>query len=137
MSGITLSEKHGVNPSLDTCVWCGEPKGLILFGRLPKDKEAPKQVATDWEPCDKCKAQWSQGVAILEVRTTSTDRTIPVKAQGGQEVYLTTRMVCIRPEAAERIFERPFKQGDKLFLEDKAFEQIFGEALKNQEVEAK
>ena len=36
--GIKLSPKHGVNPSMDLCFWCGQPKGLILCGRMHEKK---------------------------------------------------------------------------------------------------
>ena len=32
--GIKLSPKHGLNPSMDLCFWCGEPKGVILCGHM-------------------------------------------------------------------------------------------------------
>lgn len=60
--GITLSPKHGVNPSLLKCPICGKEYGLALFGRLKGDAEAPKQ--TTGEPCDECQQKY---VTILEV----------------------------------------------------------------------
>ena len=52
--GIELSRKHGVNCSMDTCVMCADTIQLILFGKLPNDEEAPRQVCTG-QVCDKCK----------------------------------------------------------------------------------
>ena len=54
---ITISKKHGVNPSINTCFWCGGDKNIILFGKLPNDAEAPRNVCMDYQPCDKCKSQ--------------------------------------------------------------------------------
>jgi hypothetical protein len=31
---VYLSPRHGVNPSLDLCFFCQEPKGVVLFGRM-------------------------------------------------------------------------------------------------------
>jgi hypothetical protein len=49
---VTVSKKHGVNPSLEVCYWCGEEKNsIILFGRLPDDKEAPRYSCINYDPC--------------------------------------------------------------------------------------
>ena len=70
MSGIRVSQKHGVNATIPICAWCGKQKNEIaLLGKLPGDAEAPHNVILDYEPCDECKAQWEQGVAIIEVST--------------------------------------------------------------------
>lgn len=53
---ITLSPKHGVNPCIPLCAFCGEEKNQIaLLGKLRDDKEAPKYAVIDAEPCDNCK----------------------------------------------------------------------------------
>lgn len=54
--GIRLSEKHGVNPSLECCLLCGKEMGIVLFGKLRGDAEAPKQVCTG-SICDDCKKE--------------------------------------------------------------------------------
>ena len=54
MSSIILSEKHGVNPSIEKCFYCGNDKGIILFGKLKGDEHAPKEVINDLTPCEKC-----------------------------------------------------------------------------------
>lgn len=64
---IRLSEKHGVNPSLDLCFLCNEPKGVALLGRLPGDAEAPRQAVFDEEPCDKCLEWMKQGIILISV----------------------------------------------------------------------
>lgn len=54
---ITLSEKHGVNPSFVICTLCGEDTGEIaLLGKLKDDKEAPRHICTG-TICKKCKEQ--------------------------------------------------------------------------------
>lgn len=50
---ILLSEKHGLNPSIDCCILCGKDIGIVLFGKLENDKEAPKKVCTG-NLCDDC-----------------------------------------------------------------------------------
>lgn len=71
--GIKVSQKHGVNPSMELCAWCGEVKGIALLGKLPKDEEAPKQAVYNLEPCDKCQEQMNLGITIAE----SDDGKIP------------------------------------------------------------
>lgn len=67
MGGINLSKKHGVNPSMIVCIYCGEPKGIALLGALPQDAKAPRQIATDTEPCDACAEKFKAGITFLEV----------------------------------------------------------------------
>ena len=136
---IPISPKHGLNPTIPVCAWCGQPKNEIAFmGKIKTDKrgedpEAPMHCVLDYEPCDCCKEQWSQGVAILEA---TTKRPIPyrppMQKSGSDDIYPTMRMVVIKPELAERIFDGKFEVGQKLLLEDEAFEKIFGGALKNE-----
>ena len=58
---ILLSPKHGLNPTIPICFWCGEEKNEIaLMGRIGdarkgEDFEAPMHAVLDYEPCDKCR----------------------------------------------------------------------------------
>lgn len=133
---IPLSPKHGLNPTIPVCAWCGKEKNEIaLMGRIKtdvkgEDPQAPMHCVLDYEPCDECKAQWSQGVAVLEATTVRpVPYRPPIQKDGNTEIYPTMRMVVIKAEAAERIFGGKFNAGQKLLLEDKAFEQIFGGAV--------
>ena len=65
LGSIKVSEKHGVNPSMDVCFWCGEEKGIVLFGKLKGDKEAPRQVCTNYEPCDICRERMESGITLI------------------------------------------------------------------------
>ena len=66
---ITLSPKHGVNPTIPKCFLCQEDKNeVLLLGRLPKDAEAPRGMAWDKEPCDKCQEWMTKGVILISVR---------------------------------------------------------------------
>ena len=135
-NNITLSPKHGLNPTIPVCAWCGEPKNEIaLMGRIKTDKrgedlQAPMHCVLDYEPCEHCKEQWSVGVAVLEATTRRpTPYRPPIQKQGNDEIYPTMRLVVIKPEAATRLFNTDFSAGQKVLLEDEAFEQIFGGAL--------
>ena len=78
---IRLSPKHGVNPSISVCFFCGKPKQeLVLFGRLKNDEKAPKEVLLDYEPCEACKEQFSGGIPILGVtETPNTAHQLPIQ----------------------------------------------------------
>ena len=133
---IKLSPKHGVNPTIPLCAWCGEPKNEIaLLGhigdrRKGEDLEAPRNCVLDYAPCEHCQEQWSAGVAILEATTVRpTPYRPPIQKDGDTEIYPTMRLVVIKTEAAERIFNGQFRAGDRLLLEDEAFERLFGGAI--------
>lgn len=70
--GITISEKHGLNPSIEACFICGKDTGsILLFGRQKDDKEAPRRCVSG-NICDKCKKAIDDGyVALIEARMTS------------------------------------------------------------------
>lgn len=89
---LRLSQKHGVNPSVEKCFLCGEAKRVVLFGRLREDKEAPREVVITQEPCDKCKDYMKQGVILISTKDDDRD-------------YRTGGWVVLRDSAIERIFE--------------------------------
>jgi hypothetical protein len=97
---IRVSEKHGVNPSVGQCFWCGEDDGtVVLLGRLPGDAEAPRRVCTSYEPCAKCQEQMTAGITVYEV----SDR----PAHDGQremqrDVYPTGRWLVVTEDWALR-----------------------------------
>lgn len=45
--GITLSKKHGLNPSITVCPICGKEEGIALLGHIKEDKEAPRYIQGD------------------------------------------------------------------------------------------
>ena len=65
---IPLSPKHGVNPGMGLCFYCGEPVEVILYGRQPQDAEAPRYNIVSLEPCAKCAELMKQGIFFLECR---------------------------------------------------------------------
>lgn len=122
MSGIRVSPKHGVNPSIGVCFWCGEDDGtIVLRGRLMDDREAPRRAVYTMEPCDKCKANMATGITIMEA-----------KMECG-EPKATGAWVVIKEEAACRLFQ-PQSLADqvvkmrKAWMEPDAFQQLFGGA---------
>lgn len=64
---ILLSPKHGLNPCIVMCAWCGNETGdIALLGKLPGDARAPARATHGYEPCEKCKAEWAKGILIFE-----------------------------------------------------------------------
>lgn len=66
---IKISEKHGVNPTIPVCFWCGGQKNEVaLLGKLPGDAEAPMSmwIPGDYEPCDICMEKMTLGITIME-----------------------------------------------------------------------
>ena len=131
-NSIKLSPKHGVNPTIPVCFFCGEEKneiallGRIGDGRKHEDFEAPMRMVLDYEPCDKCKEQWSKGVAIIEVtQTPLSDGRPPIQ----KDLYPTGRHVVIKPEAWSRATDQEWVAGQRCLVEDSAFDQMFGEML--------
>lgn len=98
MTDIKLSPNHGVNPSLDMCFWCGESKGILLLGQLENDVEAPREMLTSYEPCDKCAELFTQGVHIIEVTTNDNDIP-PITSDGEVEYYPTGKYAVIKRES--------------------------------------
>lgn len=53
--GVTLSKKHGLNPSMVICPICGKEENIAILGYIKGDKEAPRYIQGDI--CDECKAR--------------------------------------------------------------------------------
>lgn len=129
---IRVSPKYGVNPTVPVCFWCGEERGEIALmghigdGRKHEDFQAPMYSVIDFEPCDKCKAQMSQGFTLMEATQRPNQRS-SVEFQRG--VYPTGRYVVVKPDAVRRIFgDVSASAGGKAFLDSKVFREMFTQA---------
>ena len=115
---ITLSPKHGVNPSITHCECCGKEIGIAMFGRLKGDVEAPKDVAMG--PCEDCQNVINQqGLMIIEVRD----------GESGKNPYRTGRLVGITKDAKERMFKDI--NSPICYMEQSMFSPMFGDYLKS------
>lgn len=123
---LKLSPKHGLNPTVSVCFWCGEDKNEIALlghigGAFGEDIEAERRMVLDYEPCPRCKAQMESGFTVVEV-TNTPNRVTAVPIQSG--AYPTGRFVVVRPEAARRVFGvNPDVR--RALLEDAIFRKIF------------
>jgi hypothetical protein len=116
--GIRLSEKHGVNPSMSICFFCGKEKNeLILPGRLKGDREAPRKAVWNYEPCDECRKLMKEGVMVCIVKDGSNP----------ENPFRTGRLLVIRDDDAKRIFNVDPAKTRFFFLEESAVSMVFGE----------
>lgn len=123
-NSIPLSPKHGLNPTIPICFWCGKEKNEIaLLGKIKTDKrgedpEAPHSCVLDYEPCDCCKEQWGKGVTLIEV---SVDPNVAGQPPMQTNAYPTGRFAVVNPEA----LVGDFKVGDKAFMRPEDFSATF------------
>jgi len=112
---ITLSPKHGVNPSILHCECCGKEYGVGLAGKLKGDAEAPKDVMYGF--CDQCQSVIDQGgVMIVEV-ADGEGKNSP------KNPYRTGRIVgCSKQFKDRHKIETPM-----VYMEQSLFQQVFGE----------
>ena len=117
---IKLSPKHGLNPCIPTCFFCGESKNEIaLLGKINReDDEAPMKMVLDYEPCDECKKKFAEGVLIIEVTQTPEYIGMPI----AENAYPTGRYVVVKPEA----LNGNYKAGSKALCLKKDFIAMFG-----------
>lgn len=129
---INLSPKHGVNPTIPICFWCGKEKNEIaLLGRIggKKDLEAPKHAILDFEPCEECSKNMDKGITVMEA-TSEPNEACEVPYQNNN-TYPTRRYVVLTKESAQRIFindlgiKIDFDKHSKFFLDKSIFEKIF------------
>lgn len=140
--GIEISPKHGLNPTIPVCFWCGKEKNEIaLLGRIREkttnrfganvtkrdsDIEAPRRTVLDYEPCDECRKMWDNGVAVLEVQQTPI---MPNQPEIQKGLYPTSRFVVMTVEGADRVFPQhaPWSKGQKVLVDSTVFSHFVQE----------
>lgn len=108
---ITLSPKHGVNPSVLHCICCGKDYGVALLGKMEGDKEAPRDITQGL--CDQCQGVIDKGGCMfIEVRDGET----------GDNPYRTGRIIGVSKDFKERNgIKDPIS-----YMEHKIFQKFFG-----------
>lgn len=131
---IRISKKHGVNPTIPTCFWCGKAKNEVaLLGQLPGDKEAPMHTLLDYEPCDNCKAKMAQGITCIEVTEKPTATNMAI----APNLYPTGSWAVVKPSALDAMINDPgliedIKDAGRCVLSQETFRQLFpGEDVDN------
>ena len=112
---ITLSPKHGLNPSILHCECCGKDYGLGMFGRLKGDEKAPKDIMHGF--CEDCSKVINQGgVMIVEVADGEGEK-------NPKNPYRTGRIVgCSKQYKERNNIKTPM-----IYMEQSMFNKIFGE----------
>ena len=101
-AGIKLSPKHGLNPTIPVCFWCGEERnevallGHIGDGRKHEDFEAMEATS---KPNSVAKVEMQKGI------------------------YPTGRYVVIKREAARKMFDN-IGGNDKAFVDTELFNRL-------------
>lgn len=93
--GITLHPEHGLNPSIEVCMICGEEMGIALLGNNIKG-QAPHHICTG-EICDNCKKTIDDGGCFIIEVEDGSDQKNP---------YRTGRYCAIKKEAAKKYLDR-------------------------------
>lgn len=107
-NSIRISQKHGVNPTIPVCFWCGKEKNEIaLLGRLPHDAEAPKNMVLDYDPCEECLSQWDQGITLIEAQTTPVSENQPPICEG---TYPTGRTMTLSELGVNVLFKEELRE---------------------------
>jgi len=116
MSGVTLDKEHGVNPGMENCFICNQPKGIILYGQMnPKKREmvksagleadsygrAPNGLILDKEPCHKCAKMMKRGVILISVRDDECVDNDP------ENPHRTGGWVVVKDDLIQRIVQPP------------------------------
>lgn len=119
---ITISPRHGLNPSLAVCFYCGEDTGeIVIPGMMKGDREAPRRGVWGYEPCPKCKEFMTQGVILIGVDASKT--TDP------KNPYRDGNWCVVTAEAISRIVYPPTKADEIIrrrvaFIPTDAWEKI-------------
>jgi hypothetical protein len=117
---IQISEKHGVNPSMDVCFYCNKDNGqIVLPGRMRKgsdsDAEAPRRACWTKVPCDECKGHMELGIILISARKNDPDP---------QNPYRTGGWCVVTEEAFVRIFQQAAPARRCAFVDDEAWELV-------------
>jgi hypothetical protein len=96
---IKISEKYGVNPTIPLCFICNREKNeVVLMGRLPGDKEAPKPgtAVIDKIPCSECEDIMKIGIVMISVRDGE---------EGSDNPYRTGGWCVVKDSWLEKVVE--------------------------------
>jgi hypothetical protein len=117
-NGIRLHGKHGVNPTMGMCFFCGGETGEIGLLGYNKNKEAPKHAVLNYVPCDVCAYTFSKGTLLIEVTEASPDGRPEIQ----KGLYPTGYYMLMKSSAAQGIFgiteDQPTVLVEKGILED-------------------
>lgn len=154
MSGIKISKKHGVNPTIPICFWCGKEKNEVaMLGELKGDVEAPMHLVLDINPCEECQKKNQEaidnGAVLIYEITMEPEKDFGQEngsklrrlneACGRHDAFFTGAMFGIKESAFNDIFRNDkteelcdnvlASKKRMMLLPHEAFREIFKNAL--------
>lgn len=70
---VRLHYKYGLNPTIPTCYFCGQPKDEIVLLGDSIATEAPMYCGViDYEPCSECQEHMKTGIILIGVDEEQT-----------------------------------------------------------------
>lgn len=129
MSSIRISPKHGVNPTIPVCFFCGHEKNeLALLGQLKGDVEAPKNAILDYEPCESCQKIFAQGILLVGVSDHINDGRPPIVSNGSNALYPTGSYMVVTEDFLDKTFDEEtatgLRQSRKAVVDDEALKML-------------
>ena len=136
---IKLSPKHGVNPSVGVCFWCGKDDGtVVLPGRIGmvrdnEDIQAPHRAVWSYDPCEKCRKGMEQGITFIEASHEPIEGWPPMgePVPYAPAAYPTGRWSVMTEEATRRIFTDDvvpdILKNRKAFMDPASYQELFGD----------
>lgn len=131
MSRIQLHPKHGLNPTMPVCFWCGQDKGEIALLGAKYKGEAPPKMVLDYMPCGACQTAQESGITCIEATTPNRTKNPPLANDGALSMTCPTgRWVVVKREAFERFpvadqLKAQIMERGKCFLDPDTFNQLF------------
>lgn len=130
--GVELSPRHGVNPTLLTCFWCGrQTGGIALLGRIRSKKwarddiEAPRETCMGLEPCPECRKKFEKGVLLIEVCDDGSrfkgNEAFAIRDTDGVNHWPTGRFAVLREGAI-----RGRKAGQRALCDRETMDAVLG-----------
>ena len=119
---IRISDKHGVNPAVTKCFYCLGDMGVVLAGKLPGDKEAPRDCVWDITPCNKCEEFMKQGAILISVKVGEMEK-VDAEHQEHKEKYQHQSPKKIPP-----FIPNPFRTGGWWVVRDGLITDIISPA---------
>jgi hypothetical protein len=104
---VRLSKKHGVNPTIPICFWCGKERNEIaLMGRIGReDKKAPMYSVIDYEPCENCRKAFDAGILVVGVKEKTDDRRPAIgKNKRGRKLFPTGAFCVVTKDWVTKTF---------------------------------
>ena len=119
-------------PTILKCRWCGGKSREIYVKKFKDGKNGkPVEMVYNYEPCEKCSAEWNNMVVIIEVSDKPPyEDCLPITQEIERWLYPTGRHVGVTPDVARKYLEEEAGNGMVYYMDDGTFEMVFGSHFK-------